>query len=344
MSNGDKKYRVQWELATPCNPRGLGANQPLQAYGSRTQIVGIQYDDITFYGGTLPEVVVTARRIRQHFRLYHFERVERRTDGRRFAHNSLAFINNVGVEIFNPFISLVNGAIIIPPQVMIHDGMGAFWDAEVRGMRAVWNTVSREIPNSVRDGFIYHRDTPLAEQWSDFKRGMGDIEGWERATAAGVGMFAGGYGIAARAGTAGRGASSAATRTGSSGMLGEPNVSVLRGVNSTAGGAYNRALSGVVEPRGGLFGHSNPMLHNSGQTANSRFTSWTFNSDIARHYALRGSGEGVILIRTGPISSLYRSPNQFSIKVPGRAIPISESETLLRGTIRKGITVKPITK
>jgi hypothetical protein len=122
---------------------------------------------------------------------------------------------------------------------------------------------------------------------------------------------------------------------GSSAAVSAETQTVYRGVNSTSP-AFSAAESGVVKPRGGLFGHSNAATHNSGAngTANSKFTSWTTNPEVAKHFALYKSGNGTFLETTVPRSSIFNSPNTKSVNLfqnPGKVV--SESEVLLKGTI-----------
>lgn len=124
----------------------------------------------------------------------------------------------------------------------------------------------------------------------------------------------------------------------------EEMITVYRGVNNGAGEAYTNALNGIVKPRGGLFGHSNAKLHNSGLngTINSKFTSWTTDIDVALNYAYRNSGEGVLLELKIPKSRLTISPNTKSINLfhkPGTII--SESEWLLKGSM-KNISLRKV--
>jgi len=114
-------------------------------------------------------------------------------------------------------------------------------------------------------------------------------------------------------------------------------VTLYRGINSTGGVGYKNGLSGVAKPRGGYFGHTDRMLHNSGVdgTLNSRFTSWTTNKEVALNAAYRRNGRGVLLTKTVPFSSTYKSPDTKSVNLiqsPGTIV--SESEVLMKGTVR----------
>ena len=267
----------------------------------------------------------------EYARIPKFGKAAYRDDGWKYVSNPVAFVNNVGGEVFNWVIDLVNGA-VVAPQIMYHEGMGTWWDNEVAGMKAMWTGITSGVPNYFKGAYQYYSKTSAAKKWDDFKSDISNVENWERSTALGVTLFGGGYGAMSKAGTIGR----------STGMLGEPSVTVLRGVNSTAGGAYNRALNGVVKPRGGLFGHSDALLHNSGLngTVNSRLTSWTMNGDVAMNYALRKSGRGVILKKTIPVSKLIKSPNTKNVSLKHKRLQVSESEVLLKGTIRNAEVIQ----
>jgi len=102
-----------------------------------------------------------------------------------------------------------------------------------------------------------------------------------------------------------------------------------RGVNSTSP-AYSQAVEGTATPRGGT---ATPLEHNT-ITTESNFTSWTTNPAVAENFALRTSGEGVVLTADIPNSQLVQSPNLKSVNLvqsPGTIV--SESETLVKGPI-----------
>ncbi|MGG8496855.1 RHS repeat-associated core domain-containing protein [Tenacibaculum sp. TC6] len=115
-------------------------------------------------------------------------------------------------------------------------------------------------------------------------------------------------------------------------------VTLYRGVNSSAGKAYKDALKGVVKPRGGRFGHTDVVKHNTGLngTVESAMTSWTTNKDVALNYAYRGaSKDGVLLKLKVPSSKIIKSVNRKSVNLihkPGTVV--SESEKLLKGSIK----------
>lgn len=111
-------------------------------------------------------------------------------------------------------------------------------------------------------------------------------------------------------------------------------TTVFRGVNQSHAG-YNNATKGIVSPRGGT---ASAAEHNSGNT-NSQFTSWTTDPEVAKNFALRGSGTqktspGVVLEVTVPNYSITPSPNTSKVALiqsPGKVV--SESEVLLKGLI-----------
>ncbi|WP_188938385.1 RHS repeat-associated core domain-containing protein, partial [Puia dinghuensis] len=116
-------------------------------------------------------------------------------------------------------------------------------------------------------------------------------------------------------------------------------TTLWRGVNENHPG-YEDALQGKVSPRGGS---ATPAEHNAGNTR-SPYTSWTTNRDVAENYALRPSGEGVVLQTTVSKSSTVASPSAKSVNLkqsPGTVV--NEGEVLLQGLIDNLIikNVKP---
>ncbi len=108
-------------------------------------------------------------------------------------------------------------------------------------------------------------------------------------------------------------------------------ATLIRGVDQ-AHPAYDDALKGLVQPRGGTAGHLNANAHSAGRTANSNLSSWTTNANVARDFATNDSGIGVILTKTVPPS------NRIKPSVP--FLP-SEKEVLLQRVI-KGAGVKHV--
>lgn len=85
--------------------------------------------------------------------------------------------------------------------------------------------------------------------------------------------------------------------------------------------ALGDAANGIARPRGG---HSNPELHNGGNTM-SEFTSWTTEESIARDIAAEANGPGTVL----------RIPNADGpgyVRVPSPDV-YGESEVLIRGPV-----------
>lgn len=108
----------------------------------------------------------------------------------------------------------------------------------------------------------------------------------------------------------------------------ESNITLYRGVNESHPG-FSNALEGRAVPRGG---RATAAEHNAGDTA-SDLTSWTTNRDVARNYALRPDGSGVVLEVTVPASSTVASPSLLNIQLRGTNTVVNESEVLLRGRI-----------
>lgn len=115
------------------------------------------------------------------------------------------------------------------------------------------------------------------------------------------------------------------------------STTLYRGVNSTSPG-YENALQGIAKPRGG---NATPLEHNT-LTTESPYTSWSSNMSVAENFALRTSGEGVVLTADIPNSQLVQSPNLKSVNLvqsPGTIV--SESETLVKGPVT-GANVKKV--
>lgn len=111
---------------------------------------------------------------------------------------------------------------------------------------------------------------------------------------------------------------------------------LYRGVNSTSP-AYENATQGTAIPKGG---NATAVEHNGGNT-NSPFTSWTTNPEVAKNYALRTSGEGVIMEAEVPISQTVTSPSAKDVVLKQGGGMVNESEVLVKGTF-SGATVTPI--
>ncbi|WP_281335986.1 DUF6443 domain-containing protein [Flavobacterium eburneipallidum] len=106
-------------------------------------------------------------------------------------------------------------------------------------------------------------------------------------------------------------------------------TTLYRGVNSTSP-AYKNATEGTATPRGGA---ATPTQHNEGNTA-SNFTSWTKNPEVAKNFALRTSGEGVVMEVTVPTTSTVTSPSAKEVNLvqwPGTVV--NEAEVLLQYSV-----------
>ncbi len=117
----------------------------------------------------------------------------------------------------------------------------------------------------------------------------------------------------------------------------QKTTKLYRGVNSESV-AYKNAQKGTAKPRGG---DATPLEHNT-LTTESQYTSWTWDKRVAKNYALRTNGEGVILEANIPINKTVVSPNTKSVNLiqsPGTIV--SESELLVKGTT-KGAKVEKV--
>ncbi|MDD7884635.1 DUF6443 domain-containing protein [Flavivirga sp. 57AJ16] len=109
---------------------------------------------------------------------------------------------------------------------------------------------------------------------------------------------------------------------------------LYRGVNSESP-AYNNATKGTAKPRGG---DATAAEHNAGNTS-SNYTSWTTNKEVAKNFALRKNGNGVVLEANVPKSSTVSSPSVKSVNLkqsPGTIV--NEAEVLVKGTVKKAKT------
>jgi RHS repeat-associated protein len=97
---------------------------------------------------------------------------------------------------------------------------------------------------------------------------------------------------------------------------GEATTTVYRGVaettkDGTANPGYGPALQGNATPRGWPNGVADPVAHNNGETANSLYTSWTTDPQVALEHATY-EGNGVVLQYEAPNSRLTPSPDVFN--------------------------------
>lgn len=100
---------------------------------------------------------------------------------------------------------------------------------------------------------------------------------------------------------------------------------LYRGVGKNHPG-YKDATRGTAKPRKPLTGHTDPELHNAGDTK-SKFTSWTTDRDVAKTFA---GDDGVILETSVPTSKQVPSPDKFC-----------ESEVLIKGAVKGAKVTKP---
>jgi len=158
----------------------------------------------------------------------------------------------------------------------------------------------------------------------------------------GAGLILGGAVAAAAPEAAGAGTAAteeaAAANAGSKAAAGgtppgaeSATVTLYRGVNESHV-AYEDAQAGVVRPNGGT---ATPLEHNTvpGATLNSPYTSWTTNPAVARNFATRPSGQGVVIKAEVPVSQTVPSPGSFEVKLPGGSV-VPENEVLVTGTVK----------
>ena len=105
---------------------------------------------------------------------------------------------------------------------------------------------------------------------------------------------------------------------------------LYRGVNSESP-AFKNAQKGSASPRRG---NATPAEHNAGNT-NSNFTSWTKNPEVAKNFALRKNGNGVVLEANISKNSTVTSPSVKSVNLkqsPGTVV--NEAEVLVKGNVK----------
>jgi RHS repeat-associated protein len=91
----------------------------------------------------------------------------------------------------------------------------------------------------------------------------------------------------------------------------EEKITLYRGVSSDHD-KYKQALNKVALP-GNEKGSWNPKKHNTGNTANSIFTSWTTDERVADYFGVKSQdGKGVVLKKTFNRSEVVPSPDYFS--------------------------------
>jgi RHS repeat-associated protein len=102
----------------------------------------------------------------------------------------------------------------------------------------------------------------------------------------------------------------------------ERRVTLFRGVGNDHP-FFEDATNGTARPFGG---HSDPLLHNQGNTF-SEFTSWSTQRSVAVEAT---GGDGVVLQQMFRVSRLVRSPDLYG-----------ESEVLIRGVVTGAKVTKP---
>ena len=106
-------------------------------------------------------------------------------------------------------------------------------------------------------------------------------------------------------------------------------IIIFRGVNQNHQG-YEDAKRGNAKPIGGT---ASAAEHNEGNT-NSPYTSWTTNEEVAKNYALRPNGEGVVLRLDIDESLIVESPNKKVVLLKQGGGIVSEDEVLIQGEVR----------
>ena len=109
---------------------------------------------------------------------------------------------------------------------------------------------------------------------------------------------------------------------------GTEKIKLYRGINESHIG-YNDALKGTSKPRGG---NASPLEHNLGNT-NSNYTSWTTDPEVAKNFALRPNGKGVVLEIEIPKNQTVHSPNLKEVVLIQSGKLVNEAEVLVPRTI-----------
>ena len=115
-------------------------------------------------------------------------------------------------------------------------------------------------------------------------------------------------------------------------LAAEETVTLYRGVNNSHV-AFDSAEQGLVRANGGF---ATPLEHNTGPVATLRspYTSWTTDPAVAENFALRPNGGGVVIRAEVPVSQTVPSPNLKTVLLRQNGQIVSESEVLVRGTVR----------
>lgn len=116
-------------------------------------------------------------------------------------------------------------------------------------------------------------------------------------------------------------------------------ITLYRGINSSHPG-YQSALQGIVNPNAQWWQfwvrQATPLEHNTvgGATLRSPFTSWTTNFEVAKNFALRPDGGGVVVQAAVPISKAVPSPDMFKVQLIQNNQIVREAEILVKGTVK----------
>lgn len=117
--------------------------------------------------------------------------------------------------------------------------------------------------------------------------------------------------------------------------IGQLDNILYRGVNEGHIG-YNAALKGEANSIGGS---ASALEHNMGNT-NSEFTSWTSDYEVAKNYALRPEGTGVILKKNFSNQQITKSPDLKSIILKQGGGTVKENEKLIKGNVSGAEVIK----
>jgi len=129
---------------------------------------------------------------------------------------------------------------------------------------------------------------------------------------------------------------SAKITKGSPTKLKTKTVTLHRGINESHPG-FNSGSKGIAKARGG---NQTPLQHNKTGTTKSKWSSWTFNYDVAKNYAQRPGGSGVVLTKDIPASKITISPDLKPVNLKGIGKTVSEAEMLVKGTVKNANVTK----
>lgn len=101
--------------------------------------------------------------------------------------NVAAFVDNVVIDLVNPIIDIVNGA-MVSSQVGLNEGFDAWWEYE----KASFQNMINAPVDYAKGMYNYATNTPASQQFSDLKRDISNPHTWEGAVAMGLGLYTGG--------------------------------------------------------------------------------------------------------------------------------------------------------